>query len=350
MNRYREGLPLRVILGSVGRRVYLVRWFKEALLRSGVEHELIVTENSPHAAAYSLADASYRMPPYTDPHYPDAMDDLFSRLKPDLFLSLNDYELATLSGGITNRLARHGGIVLTMGANCTDWVTDKYMMARKLAEYGVKTPLTVLGSRLGDHHFQDPETPIVVKHRFGSGSSGLTFCTRAEALDAVESAARNAPIAGRALITTQPREDLVVVQERLEGPEFGVDGVYSLKGHTTRLLGVLARRKLAMRAGETDRAETVASEPFREILDAVGNLMNARGIIDIDVIRSAEGNLSVIDINPRFGGGYPFMHIAGADVPSLFIAELLGDTSCEKFLEYQVGVVGSKYEDIRVVG
>ena len=43
------------------------------------------------------------------------------------------------------------------------------------------------------------------------------------------------------------------------------------------------------------------------------------GTLDCDVF--VQGNTcSVLEMNPRFGGGYPFSHAAGANVPAAMIA------------------------------
>src|SRR5690606_28947103 len=116
---------------------------------------------------------------------------------------------------------------------------------------------------------------------------------------------------------------LVVVQELIEGPEFGGDVVAPLVRDETTPRAVYAREKLSMRAGETDRAITVDPEPFRSLGCAVADVIGSQGLIDLDVIVDRAGVPNIIDVNPRFGGGYPFMHMAGADVPQYYVRSLL---------------------------
>src|SRR5699024_908230 len=99
----------------------------------------------------------------------------------------------------------------------------------------------------------NPNGRFIVKHRFGSGSTGLCFASAADLGDAVSESAKSAKGGdGRA---SSNGLDAVVVQELLPGAEYGVDGVYPLDGEGS-LLGVLARRKDRMRGGDTDVATT----------------------------------------------------------------------------------------------
>ena len=47
-------------------------------------------------------------------------------------------------------------------------------------------------------------------------------------------------------------------------------------------------------------------------------------------------------MNARLGGGYPFSHIAGTDLPGAIVEWLRGGTDVAEYLQYKVGIVGQK--------
>jgi carbamoyl-phosphate synthase large subunit len=51
-------------------------------------------------------------------------------------------------------------------------------------------------------------------------------------------------------------------------------------------------------------------------------------------------------MNPRFGGGYPFSHEAGANAPAAIIAWLNGDEVEKEWLVSQEDVVSAKCDRI----
>ena len=73
-------------------------------------------------------------------------------------------------------------------------------------------------------------------------------------------------------------------------------------------------------------------------------------LIDTYVIDDDDGRLWLIDINPRFGGGYPFSHLAGADAPAAYVRWSRGLYSGASLLEYKSDVVAAKYLGVAVVG
>ena len=139
----------------------------------------------------------------------------------------------------------------------------------------------------------------------------------------------------------------VVVQPCLPGLEHGVDIVGDLR-EPGELRAVLARRKVRMRAGETDKAASVDPAPFVANAERIARAAQLTGLIDTDMFLAEGGEPSVIDINPRFGGGYPFVHLAGADVPRYYLARALGLEIDEDWREYAPGVISAKHESVRV--
>lgn len=339
---------LRIVLGSAGRRNYLVEWFRDALRHFRVEGEVMVTEFDPQAPSIVAADRYVRMPRFVDPAYWSSMVNLAKELQPDLFFSLNDYELSALSDGLADDMRSEGARVLSLGRESHRVVADKLQTSLALAAVGIDVPLTLTGS---DAITRSNETwrnaRLIVKHRFGSGSSGVQTCFPEDLLEVVRWSARTARDANGAI--ARGDLSLVAVQEAVEGPEFGVDGVFSLDDAGS-LEGVLARRKHSMRAGETDRATSEAPDTFRSIVHDIGLVLKPQGLIDMDFIIDRTGRPYVIDINPRFGGGYPFNHVAGADVPRWYVASILGAPDRASLLQYEVGVTSSKYDRVVVTG
>ena len=70
-----------------------------------------------------------------------------------------------------------------------------------------------------------------------------------------------------------------------------------------------------MRAGESDTAVTRDAGADTELAVFVSRLLNVPGWCGIDWIDS-EGRAHILDINPRFTGDYPFVHMAGLDLPA----------------------------------
>lgn len=335
-----------IVIGSAGRRLYLIDWFRTAFETLGLNGRIIIAENDPTSAAASYGDEMRLLPPYTDPAYADELLQLIEEFEPRLFLSANDYELMHLhvDTNIAAGLRKRGIFVPGVSPVWQKGCADKLHMAHMLEDIGVNTPMTVTGNeldRLLDTAGSSGE--FVVKHRFGSRSSGLAVVTANRLGEAITSSAKSV----RRRADSADVLDEVIVQPCAPGSEYGVDIVSSLVDEGA-LAGVFARRKLRMRAGETDKAVTVDPEPFRDVAAKIARAAGLSGLIDLDIFLDSAGTASVIDINPRFGGGYPFVHLAGADVPLFYLSQIFGLAIDADWRNYEYGVVAAKYQETRV--
>lgn len=330
---------MRIIISSAGRRVYLVQWFQQALQASQHGGDVYVLDYDPGAAAAAAADGYRQMPAYTSPEYSETFWQAIDELQPDLFISLNDYELTALSEGLAEQLRSRGVAVPTLDAHSHRAVADKLEMSHVLSAAGIPTPKTVpLSDAVGVWEMLEQYPAVIVKDRWGSGSSGLRRLTRELAHRWLKSHAMD-------MIQDAPYQlDELVMQPDLGGAEHGMDIVTSVHGGPVE--GLLARRKLAMRHGETSAAITVDSQPFQGLAAALNATLGIRGTVDVDFMMTEEGIPHVIDINPRFGGGYPFSHIAGADVPHFMVASTAGLVPKVGWNSYRHDYIGAKHEGI----
>ena len=336
-----------VVIGSAGRRLYLVDWFREAFEDLGLDGRVVVTENDPTSAAASYGDIGRTLPRYADPAYGPALLELVDELRPAVFLSVNDYELMHLhvATDLAEAMRERGILVPGVDRAWQLGCADKLRMAQLLEGIGVPTPRTVTGDdEAGIAEIAAASESLVVKHRLGRGSSGLALVPADGVRAAIDAAIDSAPapIDGSA-----PSGQDVVVQPCLPGLEHGVDIVGDLR-EPGELRAVLARRKVRMRAGETDKAASVDPAPFVANAEKIARAAQLTGLIDTDMFLAEGGEPSVIDINPRFGGGYPFVHLAGADVPRYYLARALGLEIDEDWREYAPGVISAKHESVRV--
>lgn len=138
--------------------------------------------------------------------------------------------------------------------------------------------------------------------------------------------------------STQAIDNCVIIQEQLPGQEYGLDIINDLEGNH---VAVFVKKKLAMRSGETDAAITIDEPTLKELGKKLGTLSKHRGVLDIDVFY--DGNQAIIlDMNARFGGGYPFSHIAGADIPRAIVNWLSGRKAPVECFELKLDFCGVK--------
>ena len=129
-----------------------------------------------------------------------------------------------------------------------------------------------------------------------------------------------------------------IVQPALSGVEHGLTVVNDFEG---RFQAVLANRKRAMRAGETDVAETVDDDRLDAAGRALGESLRHVGALDVDVFVDGD-QVTVLDLNPRIGGNYPFSHLAGADLPRAYVEWAQGGVIPAERFVVRPGVVGLK--------
>lgn len=338
---------LKIVIASAGRRAHYIEWFRDALKKQQIPGEVIALDYRATSPTVGLADRAYQTPAYNNPKYATWVREWFTQERPDLFLCMNDYEMQTLSGELADELRKLGCIVSVLAPTQHSIVLDKHKMFCSLVERGLPTPQTHLGSNLDTVLEEaDDAQKFIVKHRFGAGSTGLEVVETPALAEAVERSADTAlGHDGRKLVGDT---SAVLIQEFLPGDEFGVDGVFSLDGQS-ELLGTLARRTDQMRDGDPDVATTVSGDRFAPLMRQLGALLCPTGTMNVDFRENSEGEVQIIDINPRMGGGYPYCHRAGADMPSAIVRAVAGLDHNPELLNYDTGVTSARREEFSVI-
>lgn len=327
---------MNILFTCAGRRTYLLKYFKENLLSGDL---IIATDMQLTAPALQIADVKIQVPSVYDSKYIDTTIDICKSYKINALISLNDLELPILS--VNKHLFESIGVeVIVSSPEVIDICFDKYKTAQWIESIGLCAPQTYV--RMCDVKKALSEGniafPLFMKPRWGSGSIGLETIDDMDELEMYYHILSK-KIRKSILATASVGEEYIMIQEKLTGDEFGLDVMNDLNGKN---IGVSVKKKLAMRAGETDKAVTVDLPEVKQIGARVGDKLHHIGNLDMDIMQRANGDYCVLELNPRFGGGFPFSYEAGVNFPLAIIKWLRGEIVDSSILQPRYGAMFSK--------
>lgn len=327
---------MNILFTCAGRRTYLLKYFKENMLPGD---KVVATDMQLSAPALQVADVKLQVPAVYDPKYIDITLDICKEHHIDALISLNDLELPILAEQKA-RFEDLGVKVIVSDTQVIDICFDKYKTALWVSELGLNAPKTYI--RLDDAKAALASSeicfPLFLKPRWGSGSIGLETVENMEELDIVYGLLFK-KIMKTILATASVGDEYIMIQEKLTGKEYGLDVMNDLEGNN---VAVSVKQKLAMRAGETDKAITVDLPEVRKMGDIIGRNLKHIGNLDVDIMQRANGDYCVLELNPRFGGGFPFSYEAGVNLPKAIMMWLRGESVDESMLQPEHGRMFAK--------
>lgn len=331
---------MNILFTCAGRRTYLLKYFKENMYEGD---KIVATDMQLSAPALTAADVKIQVPAVYDPNYIDITLGICKEYKIDALLCLNDLELPILAENKA-KFEALGVTVIVSDPEVIDICFDKYKTAQWVETIGLNAPKTYV--RLADAKAalakREIAFPLFMKPRWGSGSIGLESIADMEELDIYYNLLMK-KIKKTILATASVGDEYIMIQEKLGGKEFGLDVMNDLKGNN---VAVSVKQKLAMRAGETDKATTVDLPEVREMGAAIGRNLKHIGNLDVDIMQRANGDYCVLELNPRFGGGYPFSYEAGVNMPKAIISWLKGEKVDASILTPKYGKTFAKNDYI----
>ena len=135
----------------------------------------------------------------------------------------------------------------------------------------------------------------------------------------------------------------LMIQEFLNGQEIGAD-VY-IDMISGEIISIFTKKKLKMRAGETDKAVSFKDEKLFDLIKKFVSEAGYRGQIDIDIFE-INGEYYISEVNPRFGGGYPHAYESGCNHMKFIANNLEGKVNEVHIGEYESGVYMMKYNEL----
>lgn len=317
---------MNILILSAGTRDKIVQYFVKTLNGNG---KVIAADMSDLAPAIYEADTYYIVPRMTEPGYLDMILDICGKEKVSGVLSLIDPELSLLAEN-KDRFEAIGATVIGSSYELCEMSLDKLRMFNWLKERGYRCAKSYMDK---EQFYSDAENgkigyPVIVKPAKGSASIAISKAYDRETVELL-----------------YEHEEGLMIQEFLYGQEIGADVYIDTISH--EVVSIFTKKKLKMRAGETDKAVSFKDEKLFELIEKFVKEAGYIGQIDIDIF-DVGGEYYISEVNPRFGGGYPHAYESGIDHMKLILNNLNGIANKKTIGEYDSGIYMMKYNELMI--
>lgn len=317
---------MNILILSAGTRNKIIQYFVKTLNGTG---KVIATDMSNLAPAIYEADKYYIVPKMTAPEYLDVVLEICKKEEITGVLSLIDPELSLLAEN-REKFEAIGTTVIGSSYTLCEMSLDKFQMYSWLETHGYRCAKSYMDK---EAFFADVDAgvityPVFVKPARGSASISISKVYDRETV-----------------VLLFAHEDGLMIQEFLDGQEIGADVYIDMVSR--EVVSIFTKKKLKMRAGETDKAVSFQDEELFALIERFVKDAGYNGQIDIDIF-DVNGEYYISEVNPRFGGGYPHAFESGADHMKLIVNNLKGKANECVIGQYENGTYMMKYNEVMV--
>ena len=310
-----------ILITSASKRVVLTRYFKDTLNRFFTEAKVFITEMNPEMAPVSyVCDGSFKVPRVTAPEYPAELLRICEENNVGMVIATIDTELLVLAD-LKGEFKRKGIHVMVSDKAFITMCRDKRNTGDFFEMHGVRVPKEV------DKY--NPTFPLFAKPYDGSLSTNLHYIKCKEELTHE--------------ILEDPKLLFMEYIDKKVYNEYTVDMYF---GKDNRVKCIVPRERIEIRAGEINKGRTAKNEILTFLKDKLGYIEGCVGCICVQLFFHPETKDMVgIEINPRFGGGYPLTYMCGGNFPELLIREYFLGEEVSYFEDWKDNMLMLRFDD-----
>ncbi len=289
-----------ILVTSAGKRVELVKAIKNtACVLLGSDVKVYTTDMNPvMAPAGYVSDECIKVPRVTDKSYPQILREICDKYSVGLLIPTIDTELILLSD-LYDEFKAQGTHIAISSSTFIHQCRDKRLINKFFEQHGISIPTPV------DKY--NPTFPCFAKPYDGSLSTNIHLLRGPEDLTKE--------------ILEDPKLMFMEYVDKNIYKEFTVDMYYGIDG---KVRSIVPRQRIEIRAGEINKGVTRKNSIIAYLRSRLGHLDGVRGVICMQLFYDdISGDIKAIEINPRFGGGYPLSYEAGANFIEYLIREYL---------------------------
>lgn len=288
-----------ILITSAGRRVSLIQAFQQELKKRIPDAKVYTADMNPEwSSACRVSDGYHVLPRVTDGCYIQKLLNLCLREHVGLVVPTIDTELLVLAANI-DLFAASGVMLAVSDLSLISRCRDKRNSNALFIEMGIEVPRKV------DKH--NPTYPLFVKPYDGSLSKDILLVRNASEW--------------RASLLEDEKLMFMEYMDPKDYQEFTVDAYFDKQG---TLKCLVPRRRIEVRGGEISKGRTEKGMLYNQLKTKFSRLTGARSCLTMQFFEHRQsGRIVGIEINPRFGGGFPLTYAAGANFPGYLIEEHL---------------------------
>ena len=310
-----------ILITSAGKRVVLTKYFKETLAMYFAKAKVFTTDMNPQMApAGYVSDGCFKVPRVTSEDYIEILLTLCIENNIGLIVPTIDTELLILSAN--KEIFAEQGIVLSISDyDFIQVCRDKRKTNVLFEKLNIRIPLPV------DKH--NPIFPLFAKPYDGSLSKDLYVVKSKEELTSD--------------IMNHPKLIFMEYIDKDEYKEFTVDMYF---GKDNKVKSIVPRERIEIRAGEISKGLAIKNYLLDYLKDRMDYILRVVGCVCVQLFyRKSDNDVVAIEINPRFGAGYPLSYAAGANYPKFLIQEYLLGESIEYSDNWKDNTLMHRYDD-----
>lgn len=310
-----------ILITSAGQRVALVRGFQETLKRFFPDGKVFTTDMNPRLApAAYVSDGCFEVLRVTDLEYIPQLLQLCKENEVGMIVPTIDTELLVLAHN--KALFEENGIVACVSS--LDFISicrDKRNTGDFFEKHGIRVPKAI--------DKNNPTFPLFAKPYDGSLSTNLHYIKNVEELTSE--------------ILEDPKLLFMEYIDKEVYKEYTVDMYY---GRDNKVKCIVPRERIKIRAGEINKGLTEKEPLTKYLYDRLETIEGCIGCICIQLFLNPQsGDVVGIEINPRFGGGYPQTYAAGGNYAELLIKEYFLGEEVAYFDNWKDHLLMLRYDD-----
>ena len=310
-----------ILITSAGQRVSLVKAFQKEIKSLSKDNKVYTVDLNPILApACHVSDGYRTVGRVTAPNYISELLIICKELDIKLIIPTIDTELLVLAEH-KDLFLSEGIIPVVSDLEFVQACRDKRIINTFFEKHNIEIPKNLDKKNLS--------FPLFIKPYDGSLSKD-TFLIENES-ELTEYHFQN--------------EKLMFMEyiDHAKHDEYTVDTYYGRSGDVKC---IVPRKRIFIRAGEINKGVTHKNEIVNYLKSRLSHIEGAVGCLTMQFFFNRETKRIIgIEINPRFGGGYPLSYLAGANYPKFLIEEYILDRELDYVEDWEENLLMLRYDD-----